>query len=221
MKMSLKMSILLLGISSPLALLLACLGLATRQQNLFGWVLILLGVLFLAGGVIYFWLKRQPADPQSEEKGNLSFLLILPGFLAIFFAPPLEYLFLPQVLSRSSFMQWAGLGLVIVGIVLRIWVRRGMGDLYTGQVMVQGEHRLVTQGPYHFVRHPGYLGYLIIALGLGVGYSSLIGLAAIPVLLLPGLCYRISVEEKLLADAFGSDYQRYAGTTKRLIPGIW
>jgi hypothetical protein len=47
------------------------------------------------------------------------------------------------------------------------------------------------------------------------------GLAAIPVLLLPGLAYRMSVEEKLLRDEFGDEYQRYIRQTKKLLPGLW
>jgi len=60
-----------------------------------------------------------------------------------------------------------------------------------------------------------------MALGVGLGYASLIGLASILIFLLPGLIYRIRIEEKLLVEHFGDAYRRYAGSTWRLIPGIW
>lgn len=60
-----------------------------------------------------------------------------------------------------------------------------------------------------------------MALGLGVGYSSIAGLVAILALLLPSLIYRIRIEEKLLAEHFGEAHREYARRTKRLIPGIW
>jgi protein-S-isoprenylcysteine O-methyltransferase Ste14 len=69
--------------------------------------------------------------------------------------------------------------------------------------------------------HPAYAGYLVMALGLSLGYSSLAGLLTIIILLLPSLIYRINVEEKLLADHFGEVYRQYIQTTKHLIPGIW
>ena len=93
--------------------------------------------------------------------------------------------------------------------------------MYTGHLQVQKDHRLVREGPYRFVRHPGYTGFVLMALGLALGYSSLIGLAAIPLLMLPGLAYRMAVEEKLLTEQFGDEYRQYTRTTKRIIPGVY
>jgi protein-S-isoprenylcysteine O-methyltransferase Ste14 len=90
-----------------------------------------------------------------------------------------------------------------------------------GHVQVKVNHRLVQEGPYQLVRHPGYTGYIIMAIGLSIGYSSLIGLFAIAALLLPGLVYRMKVEETLLTQQFGDGYKQYTLKTKRLIPGIW
>ena len=50
---------------------------------------------------------------------------------------------------------------------------------------------------------------------------SLIACAAVLGLLLPGLVYRMGVEEKLLVDEYGDDYRAYAQKTRRLIPGVW
>jgi protein-S-isoprenylcysteine O-methyltransferase Ste14 len=58
-----------------------------------------------------------------------------------------------------------------------------------------------------------------MTLGVAIGYSSLIGLAAVPVLLLPGLAYRMKVEERLLTEQFGEDYRTYIRKSKKLIPG--
>lgn len=60
-----------------------------------------------------------------------------------------------------------------------------------------------------------------MALGLGLGYSSLAGLLTIIILLLPSLIYRINVEEKLLTKHFGAAYSQYMHTTRKLIPWIW
>jgi protein-S-isoprenylcysteine O-methyltransferase Ste14 len=118
-------------------------------------------------------------------------------------------------------MQIAGLVLILAAVALRIWVRSHIRGLYSGHVEVQAGHRLVKSGPYRLVRHPGYTGFLLLALGIALGYSSLIGLIAIPLLLLPGLAYRMKVEEKLLTEQFGVEYTAYAKRTRKLIPGIW
>jgi protein-S-isoprenylcysteine O-methyltransferase Ste14 len=39
--------------------------------------------------------------------------------------------------------------------------------------------------------------------------------------MLPGLAYRMAVEEKLLTEQFGDEYRLYARTTKRIIPGVY
>lgn len=80
---------------------------------------------------------------------------------------------------------------------------------------------LVQTGPYQYVRHPAYLGYLLMALGITFGYWSLAGLISVVFLLIPSIVYRISVEEKLLGEHFGKDHRAYTNKVKRLIPRIW
>jgi protein-S-isoprenylcysteine O-methyltransferase Ste14 len=207
---------------------LALLGLETLRGNLLGWFLLVFGIAYPAGGVIYYFIRREPfwksvrgGETVREESGDRSFWLILPGFLAIFFAPPLEWMYLPAVLPRTFWMQIAGLALILAAVALRIWARTHIRGLYSGHVEVQVDHSLVQSGPYRFVRHPGYTGFLLMTLGVAIGYSSLIGLAAVPVFLLPGLAYRMTVEERLLSEQFGEDYRTYISKSKKLIPGIW
>jgi protein-S-isoprenylcysteine O-methyltransferase Ste14 len=118
-------------------------------------------------------------------------------------------------------MELAGLVIILLGLAIRIWTRMTIGGMYSGYLRVMVGHMLVTDGPYRLVRHPGYTGLVIMALGLCIGYSSLIGLGAIPVLLLPGLAYRMAVEEKLLLAQFDGEFRDYIQKTKRLIPFVW
>lgn len=69
--------------------------------------------------------------------------LILPGFLAVFFAPPLEYLYLPLLLPQGTGLQIAGLALIFLSLLLRAWTRQALRELYTGHVQIQAEHRLM------------------------------------------------------------------------------
>lgn len=224
-----RLSVFFLMVVAPaLSICIALLGLETLNENLLGWLLLLLGVSLPAGGIIHYIINRKPfwkaaagGSPVREEKGDLSFWLILPGFLIVFFAPPLEWLYLSDILPRSLWLQIAGLLLVLASVVLRVWTRLHIRGFYSGHVEVQADHKLVQSGPYRWVRHPGYLGYLLAAAGVVVGYASLAGMTGFLLLLLPGLCYRMAVEERLLAEQFGEQYQRYCRSTKRLIPGIW
>jgi protein-S-isoprenylcysteine O-methyltransferase Ste14 len=211
----------LLLVSPLLALFLACLGIETLPDNLLGWFLAVIGIGYLTAGTIYTWHNRGNVSAIREERGDRSFWLILPGFLVIFFCAPLEFLYGPRLLPRGPGMQIAGLLLIVGAVALRVWARRVIRGLYTGHVQIQADHRLVQEGPYRYVRHPGYAGFLLMGLGIAIGYSSLVGLGAVPLVLLPGLYYRMRVEEKLLEQQFGAEFQQYASKTGRWFPRLW
>lgn len=221
MKSDTVVRIFLLIVGNALALLLALLALETTPTNFLGWFLFAISIAYGAAGVIYLWRSRDIEGTRRTETDNRSFWWIIPGFVAIFFAPPLEFLFLSPILPRNLGMELAGLVIILLGLAIRIWTRLTIGGMYSGYLRVKVGHVLVTDGPYRLVRHPGYTGFVIMALGLSVGYSSLIGLIAILVLLLPGLAYRMKVEERLLILQFGEDYRAYALKTKRLMPFVW
>lgn len=211
----------MVGIVPLMALGLAYLGWATVPTNPTGWCILFIGLSFVIGGPVYVLKRRKDPPARKEERGDRSFWLVQPGFILAIFGAPLEYLFLPALLPRPAWFPALGLVMVILGIILLVWARRAIQGQFTGHLQIQPEHRLVQDGPYRFVRHPAYLGYLLLALGIGIGYSSLIAIGAVIVLLLPGLVYRLRVEEELLVEAFGEDYRRYARRTRRLFPGLW
>jgi protein-S-isoprenylcysteine O-methyltransferase Ste14 len=196
------------------------LGLATVGDNAVGWALVSFALAYCVGGSIYLAASNLEGALKAEA-GDRSLWLIGPGLLAAFMAPPLEYLYLPALLPRATVMQVAGLAFVAMGLLLRLWTRWALGRMDTGHVQIRNGQRLVQTGAYRFLRHPGYAGLGILTLGLCLGYSSLIGLVSIAALLLPGVAYRIRVEEEQLEAQFGDDYCTYARRTKRLIPGIW
>ncbi len=218
----------LVVVSPALALVLACLGLETAGQNMLGWALIVLGAGYPAGAIVLFWIRRttfwraaDPGAPVVEEIGDRSFWLIIPGALAVFFMPPIEFLYQPAILPRTIVMEVAGAVVLLLGVSLASWARWALRSSYCGHLQIAVTLRLVTRGPYRRIRHPSYAGLMLMALGVSLGYSSLLGLAALPVLLLPGLAYRITVEERMLGSHFGSEFFNYARRTHRLFPGIW
>jgi protein-S-isoprenylcysteine O-methyltransferase Ste14 len=209
-----------------LALVLACLGIQILRSNLLGWFLFLFGVAYMAGGAIFLWPENAPLVTKSnravrDEAGDRSFWLVIPGFVAVFFASPVEYLYLGGITRAGPSAQIAGLVLILLGFALRFWTRLTIKGQYTGHVQTVAGGTLQTGGPYHYIRHPGYAGFLLMSLGLGIGFGSYLGVAATLLFLLPGLFYRMRVEEELLLEQFGDEYRQFAARTKRLIPGIW
>lgn len=211
-----------------LAVLLAWLGLATLPSNLLGGFLLVTGLVYFFGVVIVYWVRRirfwrprAEGEMVKEERDDGSFWFIVVGMIAAFYLSPIEYFFFNATLPRAFWMQVAGLCLIFIGSGLFIWARRTLGYFYSGHLSVIEGQQLIQGGPYRFIRHPAYAGYLLIVLGLALGYSSLAGFAAILFLLLPSVIYRIRVEDKLLAEHFGAQFNDYARRIQCLLPGIW
>ena len=104
---------------------------------------------------------------------------------------------------------------------IRTWARRTLRKQYSGPVSVKIEQELVQSGPYCIIRHPAYTGYVFTAFGLALGYSSLLGFISTLLVLLPAVVYHIRVEERMLAEHSGTQFEKYDRKKKRLIPGIW
>ena len=117
-------------------------------------------------------------------------------------------------------IRWLGVFFYLAGGALRIWPIFVLGRRFSGLVAIQPGHELVTDGIYRVIRHPSYLGMIILMLGWALAFRSGLGvlLAALTV---PPLLARIRSEETLLRLQFGDEYDAYRRRTSRLIPGIY
>lgn len=118
------------------------------------------------------------------------------------------------VFAASLCVAWAG-------VCLRWWCSRTLGRYFTLTVMVSPGQPVIRAGPYRFLRHPSYLGILLVLAGLGLTYGNWLSLAVLILLPFGGLINRIHVEEAALSAALGPAYASYAATRKRLIPFVW
>src|SRR6516162_7544662 len=110
-----------------------------------------------------------------------------------------------------------GLAVGLAGAVLLVWACVLLGRFLMHEAAVREDHALIEGGPYRFVRHPVYTGYLALLLGSGVASLNGCLLLLWPVSLL-GILIQAASEEQLLGARFGGDYERYVGRTGRLVP---
>jgi len=83
----------------------------------------------------------------------------------------------------------------------------------------QREHKLATTGPYVYVRHPQYVGFIAVLLGLLLQWPTLITLIMFPILL--SMYTRLARREELDVIAeFGDEYVRYANGTPAFLPRL-
>ncbi len=114
-----------------------------------------------------------------------------------------------------------GLLLCILGLCLRYWSRRTLGRYFTIGVVKQEGHVVIQSGPYRFVRHPGYLAFILFYLGLSLLIGSWFGLLflSFPACLI--FMWLSWVEDKRLAERIGDEYRDFSKTRARLVPGLW
>ena len=88
-------------------------------------------------------------------------------------------------------------------------------------VAVQPDHRLKIDGFYRFLRHPSYLGALLVMTGWALVFRSVIGLLLTAAMCLPIIAL-IRAEEEFLVREFGEQYRSYQQTTRwRLFPLLY
>lgn len=114
-----------------------------------------------------------------------------------------------------------GLVMVVLGMALRQWAVRTLGQFFTVQVQVRSGQTVVDTGPYHWVRHPSYTAIIVSFAGIGVALENWLSLLALLIVPTIGLVVRIRVEERALLTALGEPYRRFSSSRARLIPGIW
>jgi protein-S-isoprenylcysteine O-methyltransferase Ste14 len=103
------------------------------------------------------------------------------------------------------------------GAVMYLWGRSTLGEMYNLSSAFGSElfadHRLVTCGPYRFVRHPMYVGLLGAATGALSVYR--VWTMVFVIACLPGAWFKARREDRLLAEQFGAQFQDY----RRVVPG--
>jgi protein-S-isoprenylcysteine O-methyltransferase Ste14 len=115
----------------------------------------------------------------------------------------------------------AGLIVMWLGLAIRVWAVAALGTAFRTTVEVDPDQRIVSSGPYRWVRHPSYTGLLLIMAGLGLAAGNWLALAGCVALPLAALLHRIRVEEAELTRVLGQPYRVYQRQTKRLVPGLW
>ncbi len=127
----------------------------------------------------------------------------------------------PNMFGGANWAKLVSVILMIAGLVIRWKAIASLGKSFSSNVAIQGKQELATTGLFRFVRHPSYLGLLLVFLAVALHSDNWLGFAAALVPATAALLYRIHVEEAALIAAFGDEYASYCRHTKRLIPGVY
>ncbi|CAG0952924.1 protein-S-isoprenylcysteine O-methyltransferase [Anaerolineales bacterium] len=172
---------------------------------------------------------RSKADRSTGERlsrkadGNLMMAIIRIGGLVLWLSP-FMYLLNPawmdwSKLNLSEIIRWLGVGAGIICIGLLYWLFSSIGSGITPVSATRKEHKLVTSGIYHWVRHPLYIvgAFLFVSFGLMADNWFIILLGA---LAFTAMAIRTPKEEANLIEKFGDEYRDYMKRTGRFLPKI-
>lgn len=113
-----------------------------------------------------------------------------------------------------------GIALFFVGLGLYFASRLYLGRFFSEKVRIRSDHKLITKGPYRYIRHPIYAGEMLYFLSIPLIFSSIYDFV-IMLAIIPMLLYRIRCEEKVPSSKFGQEYEEYAHNTWRLVPFLY
>ena len=113
---------------------------------------------------------------------------------------------------------WCGVAFGALGVAIRLWAVLTLRDRYTKTLLMQDNHAIERNGPYRWVRHPGYLGSLLALNGIALASGNWFVLLASLVVTLAAYSYRIRVEDAMLVAALGQPYADYRQQVRALLP---
>jgi protein-S-isoprenylcysteine O-methyltransferase Ste14 len=170
-----------------------------------------------------FRLRSQSTREKLDrtQEGVVMMIVLRLGGLALW-AAVIAFMIDPESMRWSSIplppgARWTGVGLTILTAVLLVWTLRSLGPNLTDTVVTRAAHRVVTRGPYRWVRHPFYdcMALFIVSIALMMANWFVMVAGGVMFTL---LAIRSRTEEDKLLERFGEPYRAYRAATGRFLP---
>ncbi len=189
------------------------------------WLYVLHAAFWAAFGLTRWWASRQsaaaPATPvvaRAQEAPHSRALMgfHMLGFGLMYFALGAAIIprHVPHVFTGQRSVAAV---LIVVGALFACWALLYFRS-WRFRAQLDPGHQLATGGPFHYVRHPIYLGLSLLAIGSAVWVPTLLMAVAVLCMLLAA-DWRARAEENLLTAGFGEAYTSYCSQTRRFVPG--
>lgn len=189
----------------------------SKFQTIFNIVIL---VLILTGeALVTFRLaKREPSCEFANSKLNgLTSALLLVGFGAV--PPIIDSYFLHFFTHDSNVVFVIGNIVLVSGSVVRLLAIRELNGFFNHSLVLYDSHQVISTGIYSKIRHPAYLGTLLIFIGFSLSYKSFASFLLLGFVLFY-ILRRIRAEEAMLESRLLEPYRAYKRRSFRLIPFI-
>ena len=184
------------------------------------WIRIYLLFGLLLHKAVWEFMKSPPGASAVRAKARSSKAQVLSAIKVLILLGIIAQTVLPVILplaEQPSALTLAGIVLYTAGLIIALTGRIQLGRNWTDieKSYVKDEHRLVSHGLYHYMRHPIYTGDVLLLLGLELALNSwfVLGVAAIAVYV-----RRQAIREEHKLKQSIPDYDRYCERTARFVP---
>lgn len=121
------------------------------------------------------------------------------------------------VIPLPPWFRWIGAILSASSLPFLVWVHHTLGEEWSTNLRLRDKHKLVTSGPYRWVRHPMYTVLFSFFIGLALISANWLVFALV-VSSIFVLYKRIGIEESMMIEQFIDEYRAYMQYTGRLLP---
>ena len=185
-------------------------------------------VAFLAGsgvlGIVYAWFMPQNTlsdgiQGKLVNRQKLMLWLSILIYIVMFTSLPYCDHHNLWLIEAENNLRYTGVIIFLIGVLFSTWGPLHLGKQFSFNLTIQEEHKLVTDGPFRWVRHPRYFGLITWIVGVSLIHLSIVGLVLTGIMIIL-LAWRIYDEERLLYQVFGQQWITYCQQTKKIIPLI-
>jgi len=132
----------------------------------------------------------------------------------------IEFLLGHQYTTLNPLLSSIGIGLFLLGFLLRRWAILTLGPYWSVQIELRPDQPLIRTGPYRFIRHPNYVALVLEVLGLPLIGNASYTFVAVVLCYSPLIFFRLVAEERALLAAFPQAYRQYQQATGAVFPKI-
>jgi protein-S-isoprenylcysteine O-methyltransferase Ste14 len=173
--------------------------------------------------VRYGRLASRQEDRQVQAiSGRVASLITVVGLLSVHWLTLYTFSLQDQTLNTpvDRGLTVTAIALICAAIIVSQVAIKTLGKFFDC-LTIKSDHHLVTEGIYSLIRHPIYTSYILLFLGFCIMLQSLWGSGLLLIVCVVWFGNRIAIEEQMLEERFGEEYQSYCQQTKRLFPYVY
>ena len=178
------------------------------------YIFIAITILWLLEFIIF------PSPKIEKNEKKKSFSLILFSIILVIFLNVI-FINLDLLILKHKLIKPFALLLYFLGLALRYSSSFLLKDNFSRNVVVSKKQKLVSKGPYKYIRHPLYLGLILLTISVPLYFGNILVFIFSLILMTFAINIRIAEEEKAMEKVLKERYLNYKSKRKKFIPFIY